>query len=80
MLQESPWSQALLGTPCEGTAHKDHRQARKDCGCGQEAVTSLHTRSQAATATSADEIIPAMRPTPHVLTASCRIDVSITLL
>ena len=80
MLQEPPRSQALLGTPCKGTAHKDHRQARKDCGCGQEAVISLHTRSQAVTATSADESIPAMTPTAHVSIASCRVDVSITLL
>ena len=71
MLQEPPRSQALLGPPCEGTAHKDHRAARKDCGCGQEAVNSLHARLWASTATSAGYIVPAVTPTPHVSIVSC---------
>lgn len=33
-LQESSRSQTLLGSACEGTAHKDHWSAWEDCWCG----------------------------------------------
>ena len=37
LLQESPRSSTLLGSQNQGSAHKDHRQERTNCGCRQEA-------------------------------------------
>ena len=37
-LQESPWTQALLGPAREGPAHEDNRPPWKDRGCCQEAL------------------------------------------
>lgn len=31
--QEPPWSEALLGSSCQGAAHKDYWPSWKDCWC-----------------------------------------------
>merc|ERR1711977_73538 len=31
-----PWSEALLGPPCAGSAQQDYRQTGQDCRCQQE--------------------------------------------
>merc|ERR1719275_20439 len=40
-----PWSPSLLGPPCQGSAHQDHRSQGQDCRSVQEEINCLRLKT-----------------------------------